>query len=267
MKTIGSLIILLTMLVCYDGNSQAKQEQKKKETGSTDNTKAQGTSDYRNNRVSGNPNNITTEEGSNRRTSSGRETDESSGSVQSDSAATVQEGTTSSGQGVKADPDVSNVPAVVQESTSQSGSPAMLSGKKGSDRDGTNNVQRAKPNMAGADVRGLKYGEGKDPDREIRESGDVHGQGTGNNVSGQRNKGQQGARQRATRTKNPHPRNMGTLPDQKLKDRTDQDTDIPDAQSENNNISGQENNDQMMNNNSGQKQKDKKKKKRWFKRD
>lgn len=41
-------------------------------------------------------------------------------------------------------------PAVIQRTSSESGSPAILSGDNGSKRDGTNNVQRAKPNIAGA---------------------------------------------------------------------------------------------------------------------
>lgn len=43
-----------------------------------------------------------------------------------------------------------NAPAVIQRTSSESGSPAVLSGNNGRERDGTNNVQRATPNMAGA---------------------------------------------------------------------------------------------------------------------
>src|SRR5688572_6976919 len=43
-----------------------------------------------------------------------------------------------------------NTPAVIQRTSSESGSPAVLSGNNGKERDGTNNVQRATPNMAGA---------------------------------------------------------------------------------------------------------------------
>lgn len=50
----------------------------------------------------------------------------------------------------------SNTPAVPETTTSQGGSPAVLSGEKGSDRDGTNNVQRASMNMAGSPAAGLK---------------------------------------------------------------------------------------------------------------
>lgn len=44
----------------------------------------------------------------------------------------------------------SNTPAVIQRTSSESGSPAVLSGNNGKDPDGTNNVQRATPNIAGA---------------------------------------------------------------------------------------------------------------------
>jgi hypothetical protein len=46
----------------------------------------------------------------------------------------------------------SNAPAVIQSTSSESGSPSILSNENGSGRDGTNNVQRAKPNIAGAEV-------------------------------------------------------------------------------------------------------------------
>jgi hypothetical protein len=48
----------------------------------------------------------------------------------------------------------SNAPAVVQTTTSESGSPAILSKDNGKGRDGTNNVQRSSYNMAGAEVPG-----------------------------------------------------------------------------------------------------------------
>jgi hypothetical protein len=47
-----------------------------------------------------------------------------------------------------------NTPAVIQRTTSESGSPAILSGDDGKKRDGTNNVQRATPNIAGAEEIG-----------------------------------------------------------------------------------------------------------------
>ena len=46
----------------------------------------------------------------------------------------------------------SNVPAVIQITTSESGSPGQLSENNGRGRDGTGNVQRATPNMAGSPV-------------------------------------------------------------------------------------------------------------------
>lgn len=50
----------------------------------------------------------------------------------------------------------SNVPAVPQTTSSQSGSPAVLADEGGNGRDGTNNVQRATMNMAGAPAANLK---------------------------------------------------------------------------------------------------------------
>src|SRR5688500_11659032 len=55
----------------------------------------------------------------------------------------------------------SNTPAVEQTTTSQSGSPAVLSGQNGVQRDGTNNVQRASMNMVGSPVDNLNLGDGK----------------------------------------------------------------------------------------------------------
>jgi hypothetical protein len=52
----------------------------------------------------------------------------------------------------RAEAQKSNAPAVIQSTTSESGSPSVLSGENGSGRDGTNNVQRAKANIAGAEV-------------------------------------------------------------------------------------------------------------------
>jgi hypothetical protein len=43
-----------------------------------------------------------------------------------------------------------NTPAVIQRTSSESGSPAVIAQDKGQGRDGTNTVQRAKPNIAGA---------------------------------------------------------------------------------------------------------------------
>jgi hypothetical protein len=114
---------------------------------------------YRNNRKSGNPNNVSVDEGSNRETSSSpAQTNETSGAD-------------NGGQGGKADPQASNAPAVIEETSSQSGSPAVLSGTKGAERDGTNNIQRAKPNMEGSSVNGLKI-KNVDEDKEIRKKTD-----------------------------------------------------------------------------------------------
>ncbi len=49
----------------------------------------------------------------------------------------------------------SNAPAVSETTTSASGSPAVLSGNNGRDRDGTNSVQRASMNMAGSPTTNL----------------------------------------------------------------------------------------------------------------
>lgn len=113
-------------------------------------------SNYRNNRVNGNPNNRNTGEGSNRR--SVQETSESSMS-DDDQAAEKSGAVRKSNTGSSSISDVS---------TSGSGSPAMLSDEEGSERDGTNNVQRAEPNMAGSRVDGLRSRRQVDPDREIR---------------------------------------------------------------------------------------------------
>jgi hypothetical protein len=51
-------------------------------------------------------------------------------------------------------PAKGTAPAVVQKTTSESGSPSVLSDDNGEGRDGTNNVQRAKPNIAGAEEPG-----------------------------------------------------------------------------------------------------------------
>ena len=113
-------------------------------------------SNYRNNRVNGNPNNQNTGQGSNSR--SVRETSESSVSDE-DQAAEKSDAVR------KSDTSSSSISDL---STSGSGSPAMLSDEEGSERDGTNNVQRAEPNMAGSRVDGLRSHCQVDPDREIR---------------------------------------------------------------------------------------------------
>jgi hypothetical protein len=75
-------------------------------------------------------------------------------------------GNTGSSSGA-ANAQSSNAPAVTQETSSQSGSPAVLSPENGTDRDGTNNVQRAKPNMAGSPVGGIRAKD-VDEDNEIK---------------------------------------------------------------------------------------------------
>jgi hypothetical protein len=45
-------------------------------------------------------------------------------------------------------------PAVIQRTTSESGSPSVLSADNGRGRDGTNNVQRSSINVAGSPMRG-----------------------------------------------------------------------------------------------------------------
>jgi hypothetical protein len=139
-------------------------------------------SNYRNNRVNGNPNNRNINKGSNRRGGQ-RETDESPTADENDS-------TTVSGG--RSQENVSGV--LIDETTSGSGSPAMR--QEGSDRDGTNNVQRAKPNMAGSRVDGMRHSRKTvDPDREIRNGSQrQQNSSTGNDVSRSRRAGQQGDR-------------------------------------------------------------------------
>lgn len=67
------------------------------------------------------------------------------------------------------DAQASNTPAVPQTTTSQSGSPAVLSGDNGASRDGTNNVQRASMNMAGSPAGNVDLAESNvNPDSEIK---------------------------------------------------------------------------------------------------
>jgi hypothetical protein len=48
----------------------------------------------------------------------------------------------------------STPPVVIQRTTSESGSPSILAGDNGRERDGTNNVQRSSINVAGSTMRG-----------------------------------------------------------------------------------------------------------------
>jgi hypothetical protein len=70
--------------------------------------------------------------------------DQGLGSDDDGNGLTNENNTTQSGE------QRTNTPAVIQSTSSESGSPAILSGGNGTERDGTNNVQRAKPNIAGA---------------------------------------------------------------------------------------------------------------------
>lgn len=152
---------------------------------------------YRRNRVSGNPNNRNAGEGSNRRSVSG-ETGESSTStpatMEGDTASEEGESVRATGKGESQagnNNQSANVPSINQVSTSGSGSPAILSENDGTGRDGTNNVQRATPNMAGSPVGDLSTKKKNvDPDKEIREGTsrqqrDPSGNDISNNRQGQ----------------------------------------------------------------------------------
>jgi hypothetical protein len=65
--------------------------------------------------------------------------------------------------------NTSNTPGLIERTSSPSGSPALLSSDKGSQRDGTNNVQRATMNMAGSPVSNLQLTKQQvDVNKEIR---------------------------------------------------------------------------------------------------
>lgn len=68
----------------------------------------------------------------------------------------------------------SDAAIVPQTTSSQSGSPALLSGKNGSERDGTNNVQRATFNMVGSPVENINLGDDQtvDADSELQDRQD-----------------------------------------------------------------------------------------------
>lgn len=78
----------------------------------------------------------------------------------------------------------SNVSSVIQPTTSESGSPSILSENNGRGRDGTGNVQRARPNIAGAQVpedmnlesENSKQTDNKDGASRIREEEEVPAQ-------------------------------------------------------------------------------------------
>lgn len=92
--------------------------------------------------------------------------------TRSDSAQVVASAsdTTATGSST-AGPAASNTPAIHQTTSSQSGSPAMLSDDQGSGRDGTNNVQKASMNMAGSPVKNLDIDDRRtvDADTEMQD--------------------------------------------------------------------------------------------------
>jgi len=144
--------------------------------------------DYRNNRVKGNPNNRSIDEGS-----SGR-----SRSVNSD-----ESGVSNDTAGIATNRKETEKRTIIDRTTSGSGSPAVLSEGEGEERDGTNNVQRAKPNMAGSRVDGLKTGKRQvDQDREIRDATVPQPSGSGSEVSQERKFNQQGQRMREQHSNN-----------------------------------------------------------------
>jgi hypothetical protein len=93
----------------------------------------------------------------------------------SDTGNAAQNNTTSNGQNGgeanSSDPAISNVPAVPQKTSSDSGSPAVLSTSDGTLRSGTNNLPRATMNMAGAPAGDLNLDEemATDVDQQIDE--------------------------------------------------------------------------------------------------
>lgn len=70
--------------------------------------------------------------------------------------------------------NVSNAPAVPQTTSSSSGSPAVLSGQNGEERDGTNTVQRASMNMVGSPAGNLNLSDVQavDADTELADRQD-----------------------------------------------------------------------------------------------
>jgi hypothetical protein len=76
----------------------------------------------------------------------------------SDTATSEKSGMAESSTNAKAEEsgNTSNTPGLIERTSSPSGSPALLSSGKGSQRDGTNNVQRATMNMAGAPASNLQ---------------------------------------------------------------------------------------------------------------
>ena len=73
-----------------------------------------------------------------------------------DTTARNSRGENSEAANPKKSGNASNTSGMMEHTSSASGSPAMLSEGKGSERDGTNNVQRATMNMAGSPAQNLK---------------------------------------------------------------------------------------------------------------
>lgn len=117
-------------------------------------------SNYRNNRVSRNPNNVSVDEGGTRKGTNNRnETSESSEGVPNGSDQATNDN----------DAATSSAPVVNDMTSSPAGSPAIATDKPKSERDGTNTIQSAKPNMAGSPSNGINTGKKSiDADQEIR---------------------------------------------------------------------------------------------------
>jgi len=126
-----------------------------------------GSNNYRTNAVSGNPNNRTVDEGGNREATNPTETDESSTSSAGNNNANGNE-TQSNSDNASTGSVSPGSAGLIEQNSSTAGSPAVLSGKQGRNIDGTNSVQRAKPNMVGSDVSGIHTGKSVDQDRETR---------------------------------------------------------------------------------------------------
>src|SRR5688572_1749793 len=89
------------------------------------------------------------EEGQNKN-SEASETNETSPVISSNKDQDKSKETT----GTNTNPERSNSPGVVESTTSEAGSPAILSENDGEGRDGTNTRQRATYKMAGAEIKG-----------------------------------------------------------------------------------------------------------------
>ena len=84
--------------------------------------------------------------------------------------------------------NTSNTPGLMEHTSSPSGSPAILSRGEGSQRDGTNNVQRATMNMAGSPVSNLGLtGNEVDVNRPSQRGRSKVGEGANNSQSNQIN--------------------------------------------------------------------------------